>query len=168
MTKLMTQSAYARARGVSRQYIHQLVKAGMIVLRNGRVDPRQADPIMAVQSQPLKRMASRMDFSEEAIGGLSAEEATLMALLLKTRIKIQAEKAKLLEIRAGVASGRLVDIETVKRAAFRRGRNIRDGMLAIPERITALVTAMDDPAEVNALLRKEIDMVLEELDRPIL
>lgn len=168
MAKLISQAEYARTRGVSRQYIHQLVKSGMIRLRDKRIDPKQADSILAAQSQPLKRMASRMDFSDKAIGGLSAEEASLMALLLKTRIKIQAEQAKLLEIRAGVASGRLVDVEIVKNAGFRRGRTVRDNVLGIPDRIDSLVTAMTDPAEIHALLTKELEKALEELNRPAL
>ena len=39
----ISQSEYARRRGVSRQYVSRLVKEGVIRLKNGKVDPAQAD-----------------------------------------------------------------------------------------------------------------------------
>ena len=45
----ISQSEYARQRGVSRQYVSRLVKEGVIRLKNGKVDPAQADAALAAR-----------------------------------------------------------------------------------------------------------------------
>lgn len=48
MRLLMTQSAYARHRGVSRQAVHALVRRGRVPLaENGLIDVREADLALA-------------------------------------------------------------------------------------------------------------------------
>jgi Terminase large subunit gpA, endonuclease domain len=45
-TTLMTQAEYARHRRKSRQYISQLAKAGVLVMRGGKVDARATDLVL--------------------------------------------------------------------------------------------------------------------------
>ena len=87
-------------------------------------------------------------------------------LLLKTRIKSETEKAKLLEIKAKVEAGKFVDADIVKAAAFRRGRVIRDAILSVPDRIDAVLAAETDRRKVHELLTNELTRALEELSRP--
>ena len=48
--------AVARRRGVSRQYVSRLVKEGVIRLKNGKVDPAQADAALAARRDPARPM----------------------------------------------------------------------------------------------------------------
>ena len=43
---LMSQSEYARHRGKSKQYISKLAKAGILVMRGGKVDVRARDTVL--------------------------------------------------------------------------------------------------------------------------
>ena len=49
----ISQSEYARRRGVSRQYVSRLVKEGVIRLENGKVDPARADAALKAAKNTL-------------------------------------------------------------------------------------------------------------------
>ncbi len=84
-------------------------------------------------------------------------------MLLKTRIKSELEKGKLLEIKARVEAGKYVDADEVKVAAFNKARIVRDGLLNIPGRMASLLAAESNEHKVHELLAHEIRAVLEEL-----
>lgn len=175
MSALMSQKAYAARCGVSKQYIGKLVRKGVLPLTDGKIDPAVADAILAARREPARQQYRQPDAEQSAGQQIPATApprsltaAELPTLLLKTRIKSETEKAKLLEIKAKVESGRSVDVDVVKAAAFRRGRIIRDGMLAIPDRIDAIVAIETDRRKVNQIMTDEITRVLEELSKPIL
>jgi hypothetical protein len=52
---VMTQAEYARHRGKSRQYISQLAKAGVLVMRGGKVDVRASDTVL--DDKPVDEVA---------------------------------------------------------------------------------------------------------------
>ena len=169
---LVSQAEYARQRGVSRQYVGQMVAKGVITLQDRKVDPAQADAALAAVREParparraepqtapvVKPAAPAIDFPVSSPGG-----GDLPTLLLKTRIKSEVEKAKLLEIKARVEAGKYVDADEVKVAAFNRARVVRDGLLNIPERLSAVLAAESDATRVHTLLYTEIRAALEEL-----
>ncbi len=129
----ISQSEYARRRGVSRQYVSRLVKEGVIRLKNGKVDPAQADAALAARrdpARPLRRKtagpkaqgAPRTSTQDAAVSVDTAvlpgsAGGDLPKMLLKTRIKSELEKGKLLEIKARVEAGKYVDADEVKVAA---------------------------------------------------
>ena len=41
--KLLSQSEYARQRGISQPYVHKLIRKGLIPTHAGGIDPREAD-----------------------------------------------------------------------------------------------------------------------------
>ncbi|MDP6405403.1 MAG: hypothetical protein QF797_09365, partial [Alphaproteobacteria bacterium] len=84
-------------------------------------------------------------------------------LLLKTRIKSEVERAKLLEIKAKVEAGKYVDADDVKVAAFNKARVVRDALLNIPERLAAVLAAETDKQRVHGMLVTEIRAACEEL-----
>jgi hypothetical protein len=87
----------------------------------------------------------------------------LPTLLLKTRIKSEVVRARLLEIKAKVEAGRYVDADEVKVAAFNKARVVRDNLLNIPGRLASLVAAESDERRCFALIDAEIRQALEEL-----
>jgi hypothetical protein len=70
-------------------------------------------------------------------------------------------KAALLKIELDTQTGKLVSSEEVKRTAFTTGRQLRDALLAIPDRIGPMIAA--DPASAADILTKEISQALEVL-----
>lgn len=179
---LMSQIAYAKRMGVSRQYIGELVQKGILPLVDGKIDPATADSIIEARrepARPLRRKTAAPSspaqdttpppaaLDQAAPPQRSIPVSELPTLLLKTRIKSETEKAKLLEIKAKVEAGKYIDVDVMKTAAFRRGRIIRDGMLAIPDRIDAVLAAETDRRKIHQILTDEINRVLEELSKPL-
>jgi len=89
----------------------------------------------------------------------------LPTLLLKTRIKSEVERAKLLEIKAKVEVGKYVDADDVKLVAFNKARIVRDALMNIPERLAAVLAAETDKQRVHNMLLTELRTALEELSR---
>lgn len=173
---LVSQAEYARQRGVSRQYIGQMVAKGVIVLKDRKVDTDQADAALAAVREPARPERRATPKSEPAPKpiipatdlpalpqGGGAGGGDLPTLLLKTRIKSEVEKAKLLEIKARVEAGKYVDADEVKVAAFNKARVARDALMNIPERLAAVLAAETDAARVHAMLTNEIRAALEDL-----
>jgi hypothetical protein len=95
--------------------------------------------------------------------GFGAGAADLPTLLLKSRIKSEVERARLLELRARAQAGRLLPADAVEAAAFARARAVRDALLALPDRLAPLLAAEPDPARCHDLLSADIHTVLEDL-----
>lgn len=158
--ELITQAEWARREGFSRQYANQLVQEGIIPLEDGKINPDTASLILEAikdPSQPERRANGKPSQKSQN------KNADLPKLLLQTRIKNEIERGKILEARAKAETGELVNAEQVKKAAFNKGRVVRDGLLNIPDRVASIVASLDDEKEVHSILSKEIRLVLEEL-----
>lgn len=177
---LISQAEFARRRGFSRQYVSRLVRQGVVRLVDGKLDPLEADAALAAQREPARPLrragggsgattdraagpASAPRTSATGVSSHGAASGDLPTLLLKTRIKSEVERAKLLELKAKVEAGKYVDADEVKVAAFNRARVVRDSLLNIPDRVAAVLAAETDPQKVHALLAAEIRGALEEL-----
>jgi len=72
-------------------------------------------------------------------------------------------KAENERLKVEQAQGRLVDAEGIESAAFNSGRRVRDSILLVPSRISAIVAAMSDEYQVNQCLTRELKQALESL-----
>jgi hypothetical protein len=98
-------------------------------------------------------------------GGTYEQQNEMHDLLVKTKLKNEIERGKILEARAKAEIGQLVSLEDVKKVAFARGRIIRDSMLNIPDRISSLLATENDASKIHEILSREIREALEELSR---
>ena len=171
---LMTQADWARRHGFSRQYVTQLIKKGVVRLSDGKIDPGQADVALAAVRDPARverrsgsprQDAPARPFSVDRPrdGAAPASGGDLPTLFLKTRIKSEVERARLLEIKAKVEAGKYVDADEVKVAAFNKARVVRDNLLNIPGRLAPLTAGSSDAHACFRLIDTEIRRVLEEL-----
>ncbi|CAQ54365.1 putative phage related protein [Wolbachia endosymbiont of Culex quinquefasciatus JHB] len=152
--KLITQTEWAREQGFSKQYVCYLVKKGIVELENGLINREQANEAVAAirdPSQPLRRK----NYSENG--------EKLSTMLLKTRIKNEMERGKLLEAKAKAEIGELVAVEEVKNEAFNVARVVRNNLLNIPNRVSALLASLSDTEKIHMELTEEITNSLEEL-----
>ncbi len=155
---LVTKSDYARLRGCSPAYISKLLKSGRITEVDGKIDveaansslERHADPARALtrKSPPTKPKGS----PPEPVSGPSYASA---------RAAHEAIKARMAKMEFDRRSGELVSVDKVKRQAARAGRVIRDAMLSIPDRISAVLAVESDERRVHDLLDAEITAALE-------
>ncbi|WP_299735410.1 hypothetical protein [uncultured Endozoicomonas sp.] len=75
----------------------------------------------------------------------------------------EAFKAKMAKMEYEEKAGKLTDASKVKSEAFRAGRIVRDALLGIPDRLSDVLAAEQDPGEVRQLLVNELEMILNEL-----
>jgi hypothetical protein len=80
------------------------------------------------------------------------------------RVRIDRAEALRKEMELKKELGHLVHVDDMYARAFRIGRQIRDGMLNIPDRLAAIIAAEPDGDTIRALLTAEIEEVLAVLD----
>lgn len=81
------------------------------------------------------------------------------------RAKREEFSAKTAELEYFQKIGVLVPAAGVRKAAFDAGRQLRDKLLGIPDRVAPLLAAERDPVRVHAALTTEITRTLHELTR---
>ena len=174
--ELISQREYARRRGVTHVAVQRAVKAGRISTVNGKIDPALADQQWQEntdQSKPRNLITGNpkqakqpgepsepmdMGGADEVIGGPST--ATGYAKARAARELYQAQLAKLeLDRRRGA----LVPADEVRLGAFNMARKARDQLIALPERLAAVLAATEKPAEVQRILEEEIERICQEI-----
>lgn len=156
--KRITQTEWTREQGFSKQYVCYLVKQGIVELKDGLIDREQANNALETIRDPSQ--PQRRKNGEES---RSRNTNELSTMLLKTRIKNEMERGKLLEAKAKAEIGELVLIEEVKREAFNIARVVRNNLLNIPDRVSALLASIKEEEKIHETLTKEIKTALEEL-----
>lgn len=96
-------------------------------------------------------------------GGRSAAASVEPTGISRAREEKADYEAKLARLEYEERAGLTVSVEEVTRAASAKVRRTRDLLLAIPDRIDAILAAETDTARCNAIVRDEIDQALGEL-----
>lgn len=152
---MMLPSHWAKSRSFSKQYASQLIRDGVIQLVDGKVDPDAADAALAAKRSPAKALKRK--------GKTPAVAVSLNTQLLKARTKTERARGRQLEHENRVAAGKYVDRDDVRQDAFRVGREIRDGLLNIPDRMASVLAAESDAMKIHSLLTAEIAGALKGL-----
>lgn len=166
---LVTQSEYARQRGVSRQAVAKAIKRGVVrVDADGMVDTDQANmdwpprlnmPLVeAAAPQPAPNTPPR------GRRGAAAQRSAASEAMVASRSLREAYSARLVRLEYEEKSGKLVDREQARTAAFNTGRRTRDLLAAMPDRLAAAL-AMRPTEEVHKALVDEVQRLCEEVTR---
>jgi hypothetical protein len=146
----LTISEYAKRKKLSRQYLYNLIYSGVLAEAIEKtagilkIDEKKADKALALHIE--KKSVSDRDSS------LTAE-----------RVRTQSLRARLLEQELQKKTGKLIDVEQVRAAAMETGQMVRDSLLQIPDRISAICAAETDEHKVRLILDEEIRSSLERL-----
>lgn len=73
--------------------------------------------------------------------------------------------AKLKEIQYKKEVGELVSKAEVEREAFEVARKVRDAILSVPDRVSAMIAAKSDPKEIRDILTQELHHALAALSK---
>ncbi len=154
---LVSQADYARHRRVSRQYISRLAKAGVLVMRGGKVDLVASDAVL--DDRPDK-------VSEAATSG-PVEASGQTTTYAQARLADMLFRARLRKLEFETKSGKLVTTDEVKAQWFRLARQLRDKLLAVPAKLAPQLAALTDVRQVRELLDGEIEAILKGLQDDI-
>jgi len=166
---------YSRHRGVTPAAVRKALKAGRITAVDGKIDPEIADsqwrsntdetkPRNSVSGNPGG--AARMPASSPAKTFARTPGLPQTGSYAAARAARETFEARLRELDLKVRTGKLIPVEQVRVAAFNMNRRARDLLLAIPDRVAAVIAGMADPAEVHRVLTEELRRVCEELSQP--
>jgi len=153
--QFMTQAAYSRHRGVSRSAVAKAVAGGRIVLIDGRIDPIIADAQWKTNTRARSDVRSRGD-TEQPDTPTGGSYGT-------ARARRELAEAALAEMQLAEKRGELINRAGVEMAIETGFRQIRDCVMAAPDRMTfdtstraivrdGLRAAFDDAAKAFPLL----------------
>jgi hypothetical protein len=151
--RLMSQAEYARHRGKSRQYISRLAKAGVLVMRGGKVDAAASDAVLDDRPEPVS----------ERIVSAPAEVTPSGATFAQAKTADMVFKAKLRKMEYDVRMGKLVEAELVKQRWSAIYRLIVDRILAWPNRLAPEVAALTDERQVREAILREVRALVNDL-----
>jgi hypothetical protein len=150
------------------------IRSGRIQRRpDGKIDSDLADldwvantnpdkPKNSVTGEPKRRRAadepSAPIFSHKSNGSGRITGGYAAARAIR-----ESFEARLKQLEFEVRQGKLVNAEEVRHAAFNCARRTRDLLLAIPDRLGAMLAAESDVKECRRILTEEITRVCEEL-----
>lgn len=158
----LTQAAYARLRGVSKEAVSKAVRQGRIpVGPGGRVDPVAADTAWDRNTSP--RPPAGRGAARGGPNGLPIAAAGPPVDLTEARTMHEYAKAQLAELELGERQGQLVAVADMRDAAFRATRSARDLILSVADRLGEVLAGVSDAGEVRWLLREELGRGLDEL-----
>jgi hypothetical protein len=164
---VMTQAECARHSRKSRQYISQLAKAGVLVMRGSKIDVRATDtvlddkPVEDVPEPPAATTAPPSRMGTDSLpqaGGASFGQARTIEMVFR---------AKLRRLEFETKQGRLIEAEAVRKRIAEHVRALRDGLLGLPDRLSSSLAAENDPRKIHVLLKTELTRELEALAQAI-
>jgi hypothetical protein len=165
---LVNQAEYARHRGKSRQYISRLAKAGVLVMRGGKIDVRASDtvlddrPVDDVDAPPQPAPAAQpFRQSADSLGGQSG------ASFGQARTVEMVFRAKLRRLEFETRQGKLIEADAVRKTVADAVRTLRDGILGLPDRLATVLAAESDAKKVHVTLNTELARQLEGLANAI-
>ncbi len=170
--ELITQSEYARRRGVAKSAVAKAVAEGRISLIDGKIDQSVAD-IQWAQNSRARADSGRAAASKAPAEGqgasaaLDAPAAPSAATpsqelgyqdFRTRREKADAERAERENERD---AGRLVDRAQVERATYDTFRALRDAVMAAPQRAAPKCVGMSDARDIEHVMADQLRKAFE-------
>jgi hypothetical protein len=157
--------------------VRKAIKSGRIAVVNGKIDPEIADrdwasntdetkPRNSVSGDPgMRRLPGAPPLPSPGPTGPSSQGLPRTGGYAAARAVRETYEARIRELDFKRMSGTLVSADEVRVVAFNTARQARDLLLAIPDRVSAVLAGLKDQAEVHRVLSEEIRRVCEELSQ---
>lgn len=165
---LISQSEYARRRGVAKSAVAKAVAEGRITLIDGKVNEQVAN-IQWEQNTRARADSSRASASQGAGDGGAAVATqqppagpeTAPAPAPATgyndfRTRREAAEAERAEFELAKLRGRLVDRDLVERTVFDIFRALRDAVFNAPQRAAPRVIGVADARDIEVVMTEEL------------
>lgn len=159
---MVSMSQYAAMRGISQPAVSQAIHSGRLIkaiIKDGKrikIDPDIADREWAANTQGGRGAAP-----QRLASGVDLPDAIDAADYNASRAKREAYNAELARLEVEEKQGQLVAADEVRKTAFAVARQVRDGILNIPDRVSAELAAVTDQFEIHRRLTAEIRKALE-------
>lgn len=174
MSKLNA-AQFARRRGVDRACVSRWISDGLLgdaCKKDGTryaIDAEKADQLLAERLNHAYRRTRKKKLPSAGgpAGSLppagKGKSKKKVPTLAESRAAKEQFLAELRRLELDEKAGRLVALADVEKNAFDLGRQIRNAMLAIPSRVSAVLAAENDEGVVAGVLDQEIRNALQGL-----
>ena len=169
----ISKTELARRLKISKPRVSQLVRAGMPVLPDGKVDAAVALDWIARRTDPSHNIGRRQRgpagpvVAPTPVGATTKFSGDAGAVLLVARAKKAIAAAKRAERLERHQAGELIEAEAVKQFVSQLCMMVRDHALAQADRGAPQVVGVRSQAEAHALLRKDARSMLERLSKAV-
>jgi hypothetical protein len=157
----MTQTEYAKHRGVSQPYINRLVKQGKIPLADGKIDPETADAALDAAADPSKGgvRASNAERRQTRPDAPAAppEPGAPIGQFNRAKTVDATFVAKLRELEYKKQIGALIEREPYAKANEDAGAMLRKELDAMQHRLAPLVAGESSIQRCRELIAVEVD-----------
>src|SRR5581483_8736402 len=155
--RLVTQAEYARHRGKSRQYISRLAKAGVLVMRGGKVDVAASDAVLDDRPEPVS----------ERVAAAPVETAPTGTTFAQTRTADMVFKARRRKIEYDQKMGRLMETDLFRQRVEAILVAIKETVMAWPNRVAPEIAPLTDERQVWDVLMREVRVLLNDTRRAV-
>lgn len=162
MANGLTQTAFAKAVGLTQGRVSQLVREGLPVGEDGRIDEAEGKAWIDANLDPDRRRRARPAAPPPEP---EAKPAGAQASVAALRSQKLFREAVLLDLEVKKRQGELIDRAEVERTVFARARMERDAWLGFTSRAVAALAAEAgvDPGRSFAILDRIVREHLSEL-----
>jgi hypothetical protein len=147
---LISPAQFAASVGVTRQSVHEAIRAGRLSTIEGKLDPAVAR-IQWETNRKRKRADAPPGASTQAMVSAALEADPYWS----SKARREAAEAELAELRAAELRGELVRKAVVEREISSRLVALRESLFALADRLGAMLAAQSDPIAVRRMLRDE-------------
>ena len=168
----ITQSEFARRNGWTRQYVAKLIKQGRVKLEGGKIDPvaakraidNLAEPSTELWEKPAQKPAPGYTTTTasplQSASAAPPTDGRKAVDYASARTMREAYRAKMARLDYEEREGKLVDAQKMYEEGFQLGRQVRDAILSVPDRLADILAAEQDPVKIRQLLQDELEMTL--------
>ena len=150
--KLMSQAEYARHRAKSRQYISRLAKAGVLVMRGGKVDVAASDAVLDDRPEPVS----------ERVAAAPIETASTGTTFTQAKTADMVFKARLRKMEYDQRMGKLMETDLFRQRIEAILMVIKETAMAWPNRVAPEVAPLTDERQVWDVLMREVRVLLHD------
>jgi hypothetical protein len=170
----MNQKELAAKIGVSRPRVSQYIKRGILkrsVTRKGRktdINYEIAKQELKENLDPGRHPKAKAKKGKKKVSPQEKDEVRKKAKIdgvdyQTAKTLTEQYNAALKKIQFDEKKGTLVNVEDVQRVVYEAGRQVKEHLMAMPDRIAPLVAAIDDSFECKKILASEINIALKDL-----
>lgn len=170
----LSQSDYARRRGISQPAVAKLIRQGKLdgafkkIGRKYWINPEKADAVLAMFENPARSRPPPDPIAPivEDPGPAQSLAGELISFAEAAR-REKVARAALLELDLKRQRGELIKKEKVEAVAAKIATVVRVGVEAIPAKVAPKVAGLTAPGEVARLLQRELKTVLSDMAKEI-
>jgi phage terminase Nu1 subunit (DNA packaging protein) len=158
MTERISPAEYSRRRGCSRKTVSVKIKAGIITVIDGTLDPVLADQQWdsgIKQLHPLTKNNAAYDAVKKS--------AAISYDFHQSRAKRETHEADLSELKLRQRAGELVEVAEVTYALTDYGATLKSLIQQWPDRLAPVLAHETDVSKINAILKTECNQLIDEL-----